>query len=176
MISTRAPGSALRTAIRICSAVSTVTTVRPACAAGGGAAVTSVTAAPCASAAAASSLPIFPLDRLPMKRTGSIGSRVPPAVITKRRPDAAGSGPSDKELPHHGDDRIRLGHPARALVTARESSMHRADDAAAASGERRRMALRRRVLPHRRLHGRRDEQRRATRERGGGDGVICETE
>ena len=27
-----------------------------------------------------------PLERLPMKRTGSIGSRVPPAVTRTRRP------------------------------------------------------------------------------------------
>ena len=37
-------------------------------------------------AAAARAMPIRPLERLPMKRTGSIGSRVPPAVTSTRRP------------------------------------------------------------------------------------------
>ena len=42
-------------------------------------AATSVTRAPRSTAALATATPIFPVERLPMKRTGSIGSRVPPA-------------------------------------------------------------------------------------------------
>ena len=34
-----------------------------------------------------------PLERLPMKRTGSIGSRVPPAVTSTRRPSQGRSPP-----------------------------------------------------------------------------------
>src|SRR5580692_8454312 len=127
MMSTRAPSSVFRTAAYISSAVATTRTVRPGCAAGRTPAVTSVTSAPCRIAAAASSLPIFPLDRLPMYRTGSIGSRVPPAVTTKRRPVRDRSGPGDKDLPHRRDDHIRLGHPAGALVPAGEPAVHRAD-------------------------------------------------
>ena len=37
-------------------------------------------------AASASAIPIRPLERLPMKRTVSIGSRVPPAVTRMRSP------------------------------------------------------------------------------------------
>ncbi len=45
-----------------------------------------VTSAPRFAAAAARAIPIRPLERLPMKRTGSIGSRVPPAVTRTRNP------------------------------------------------------------------------------------------
>ena len=41
-----------------------------------------VTRAPRSSAASAIATPIRPVERLPMKRTGSIASRVPPAVTT----------------------------------------------------------------------------------------------
>jgi hypothetical protein len=46
----------------------------------------SVTSAPRLVAAAASAIPIRPLERLPTKRTWSIGSRVPPAVTSTRIP------------------------------------------------------------------------------------------
>ncbi len=46
----------------------------------------SVTSAPRAFAATARAIPWRPLERLPRKRTGSRGSRVPPAVMTMRRP------------------------------------------------------------------------------------------
>ncbi len=58
-------------------------------AAGGAAAVTRVTAAPREAASSAMALPIFPEERLPTKRTGSIGSRVPPAVTSTRQPARA---------------------------------------------------------------------------------------
>ena len=45
-----------------------------------------VTSAPRRAAAAARARPMRPLERLPMKRTGSIGSRVPPAVTRTRSP------------------------------------------------------------------------------------------
>ena len=46
----------------------------------------SVTRAPRARAASATAMPIRPVLRLPMKRTGSIGSAVPPAVTTTCQP------------------------------------------------------------------------------------------
>jgi hypothetical protein len=55
-------------------------------------AATTVTAAPSAAASLASANPIRPEERLPTKRTASIGSRVPPAVTTTRRPTRSGSG------------------------------------------------------------------------------------
>ena len=48
--------------------------------------VTKVTSAPREAATVASARPIRPLEALPMKRTGSIGSRVPPALTTTRQP------------------------------------------------------------------------------------------
>ena len=56
----------------------------------------SVTRAPRSSAASATATPIRPVERLPMKRTGSIASRVPPAVTTMCRParSASRAGPT----------------------------------------------------------------------------------
>ena len=69
----------------ISAAVLTRTTSTPA-AAGRSAVVTSVTVAPRAAASSASAWPCLPDERLPMKRTGSIASRVPPAVTSTCRP------------------------------------------------------------------------------------------
>ncbi len=52
-----------------------------------------VTSAPRRVAAAASASPIRPLERLPMKRTGSIGSRVPPAETRTRSLPQGPAGP-----------------------------------------------------------------------------------
>jgi hypothetical protein len=48
---------------------------------------TSVTCAPACRQARASAYPILPEERLVMPRTGSIGSKVGPAVISTRLPD-----------------------------------------------------------------------------------------
>ena len=50
---------------------------------------TSVTSAPASRAARAIAKPILPLDRLVMPRTGSIGSKVGPAVMSTRWPSSA---------------------------------------------------------------------------------------
>ncbi len=50
-----------------------------------------VTRAPRATAVRASAYPCLPEERLPRKRTGSSGSRVPPALITTWRPARSGS-------------------------------------------------------------------------------------
>ena len=68
------------------------------------------TSAPASRAACATAKPILPELRLLMKRTGSIGSRVGPAVISTRRPCRS-------PLPHsmlERDDFERLEHAARA--------------------------------------------------------------
>ena len=81
-----APGAARRTASRIAWAVVASTTVTPR----GGVTLIApairVTDAPRSRAASAMAAPIFPDDRLPMNRTGSSGSRVPPALTTTWRP------------------------------------------------------------------------------------------
>ena len=81
-----APGASRITAWRMAPAVAAFTTFTP----GGGltlmAPAIRVTVAPRSRAASAMAVPILPLDRLPMKRTGSMGSRVPPALTTTLSP------------------------------------------------------------------------------------------
>ena len=84
-------GKAAITASRICTAVSTFTTVTP-CGGGTGAGpVTNVTCAPKSRSAAAIAVPCAPDERLAMNRTGSMGSCVGPEVTSTCRPK---SGPS----------------------------------------------------------------------------------
>mgnify|MGYP002062386975 CR=1 FL=1 len=71
---------------RVKVAVSTSTLVTPAGVARVTGPATRVTCAPCAASALATAKPILPELRLAMKRTGSIGSRVGPAVTSARRP------------------------------------------------------------------------------------------
>jgi hypothetical protein len=73
------------TARCISAAVSTDTASMPV-PVGGAAVVTRVTLAPRDAASSAMAWPCLPEDRLPMKRTGSMGSRVPPAVTSTCSP------------------------------------------------------------------------------------------
>ncbi len=72
---------------------STRTIVTPAGSGSATLAATSVTSAPRATAVRARAYPWSPEERLPMKRTGSIASRVPPAETTTRRPARSRSRP-----------------------------------------------------------------------------------
>ena len=65
-----------------------------------------VTSAPRRAAAAARAMPMRPLERLPMKRTGSIGSRVPPAVTSTRSP-SQGRSPRRQRRLDPGQQRAR---------------------------------------------------------------------
>ena len=88
MISTSAFGKRSRTAASSSAVVSTFTSSTPA---GGGIvtfAARRVTSAPRLAASSASARPMRPDDRFPMKRTESIGSRVPPAVTRTFRPSS----------------------------------------------------------------------------------------
>jgi hypothetical protein len=73
-------------AASIAAAVSARTTATPSGMATASIPATSVTRAPRSRAASQTAIPIVPVLRLPMKRTGSIGSAVPPAVTTTWRP------------------------------------------------------------------------------------------
>ena len=86
MTTTSAPTAALVTASCRSSAVSTGTTATPGGTLARMVAATRVTSAPRAAATSAKAAPCFPDERLPRNRTGSSGSRVPPAVTTTRRP------------------------------------------------------------------------------------------
>ena len=91
------------------AAVSTSMRRTPAGAGSATLAAISVTSAPRLAAAAARAIPIRPLERLPMKRTGSIGSRVPPAVTRTRSPSQgrlpAGSAASTRASSCSGSGR-----------------------------------------------------------------------
>ena len=75
------------------AAVSTSTRRTPGGAGSETLAATRVTSAPRRAARSARASPIRPEERLPMKRTGSIGSRVPPAETSTRRPSQGPIGP-----------------------------------------------------------------------------------
>ena len=86
-----------------------------------------------AAASSAMAWPCLPDERLPMNRTGSIGSRVPPAVTSTRRP--ARSGAVEHAL-DGGDDRRRLGQPTGADVAAGEAARLGRDDVHAPPAQR----------------------------------------
>ncbi len=185
-----------RTARCISSAVSTRTMPTPS----GGATVLGTedhrTSAPRDAASAATATPILPVERFPMKRTGSIGSWVGPAVTTIRTPSRSRSPVSERTTAWKISS--RLGHPAEALVAGGQRPDDRTDEQGTALDERRDVRGRRGMLPHagvhrggehqraRRLEQRRREQvvgdpRRQLREHVGGnrrdDGdvdVVCQ--
>ena len=133
-------------------------------------------------------------ERLPMNRTGSIASRVPPArhddvpagEVRRRRPGAtsggraAGSGGADRAA-RRRPRRPRRRSPAAPRAgrrrtartrAARSSGSHdRVAEAVAQPGD---VGLRRRVGPHVAVHRRRDDDRRRRREAGGGHDVARE--
>ena len=86
------------TAVCMTAAVATRWMSIPASSAGGSAVVMRVTAAPRSRAARARARPILPLERLPRTRTGSSGSRVPPAVTRQRLPARSPRRPSSRRM------------------------------------------------------------------------------
>ena len=86
--------------------------------------VTSVTLAPRAAASAARAWPCLPEERLPTKRTGSMGSRVPPAVTTTCSPARSRSG---RQGGLDGrDDRLGRGEATRGRCRPRPGGPPRA--------------------------------------------------
>ena len=77
-----------------------------------------VTRAPRSSAASAIAAPIFPVERLPMKRTGSIASRVPPAVTTMWRPARSASRAGSTSGGRAAGSEARTGRSPTAATTA----------------------------------------------------------
>ena len=142
-------------------------------------AASSRTFAPASRAAAASATPCLPEERFPRNRTGSRGSRVPPALIVTVSP-ASGLWRRRKgrrPTPAAAASRDTAGAPARASAASKMASgsgsrpgpesdpvsraggglQHR--DAPAA--ERLDIGLGRRVLPHLGVHGRGHQHRAA---------------
>ena len=84
---------------------------------------------PRAAAARASATPCWPEERLPRKRTGSSGSRVPPAVTTTVRPARSCGRPRRPRASSgqaRGEQLLGLGQPARAGVGAGQPAGRRA--------------------------------------------------
>ncbi len=149
-----ASGAALSTASRSCTAVPTCTTSTPA---GSGMPVFAairVTRAPRAAAVRARAYPCLPEERLPRKRTGSSGSRVPPALTTTCRPARSGSV-TPRASTRRQTSKISdgFGQPPLAGVHAGQAPHRRVDDHGAAAAQRRHVLLGGRVLPHLGVHG-----------------------
>ena len=81
-------------------------------------AATSVTCAPRARAASAMATPILPVERLPMNRTGSMASRVPPALTTMCRPSRSGSRAGSTVGGRAAGSAARIGRSPIAATTA----------------------------------------------------------
>ncbi len=89
-----------------------------------------MTSAPSAAACSASAKPIRPDERLPTKRTASIGSRVPPAVTSTRTPASCAIG----DAPAAGDERLDRGEQLGGLGQAAGAGLARARRAGPAPG------------------------------------------
>ena len=173
MITTSASGPRASASRSSSAALGVSTSSTPGGAATARFAPSSVTCAPRRRASAASATPMRPDERLPTKRTASIGSRVPPAEIRMRLP---ASGPVPASSSSAGaDDVLRLRHPPHAELALGRLALVGPDQHDAA---RPRSVLgvrpRRRVRPHARVHRRRDERRAAVRERRLGQNVVGE--
>ena len=126
--STCASGACLDTASRSCAAEPMWTTSTPAGSARPAVLpAISVTSAPRWAATRATAYPCLPELRLPMKRTGSIGSRVPPAVTsTLHAGQVVGHrvAAGQQQLRQRGD-LLGLGQSARAAVRAGQPARRR---------------------------------------------------
>ena len=107
-------------------------------------------------------------------RTGSMGSRVPPAVTSTVRPCSGPSrGCEHREARRRRSSRAR--QPSRALVAAGEAArLGLDDDDAAAARAPRGSPVTLGVLPHLGVHRGADDDRRARREQRGGEQVVRE--
>ena len=139
-------------------------------------AATTITSAPRAAAVRASAYPCVPVDQLPMNRTGSISSRVPPADTTTRRP-ARSAGQvragraAGEQARRGGEDRVRLGEPPRPAVPAGQAADRGVEDDGATTAQQGHVGLGRGVLPHLGVHGRRVQHRAPGGEQRGGQQV-----
>ena len=111
-----------------------------------------------------------PLDRLPMKRTGSRSSIVGPAVTSTRRPASVAPRPqqglgSRRRSP-------RFGEAARPDPAAGEVSGAGSHEAHASRAEQVDVPLDCRMLPHVGIHRRREQHRRARRQVERGEEIV----
>ena len=138
---------------------------------------TTVTSAPRRAASAANARPIRPDERLPTKRTESIGSRVPPAVTSTRRPSRdRGVKPPSSAASIAASSSGRLREAADPPLPVRgQPPLAGVDDPGAAPAQRLQVLARRRMLVHVVVHGRGDHERRSAGERGAREQVVGES-
>ncbi len=173
MITTSAPAPRASASRSRSAAVGVSTSSTPGGAGTARLAPSSVTCAPRRRASAASATPMRPEERLPTKRTASIGSRVPPAETSTRLP-ASGPLIAGEQLLGGTDDLLGLGHPPHAELALGRLALVGADEHDAARAQRLRVRARRRMRPHARVHRGRDERRPAVGERRLGQHVVRE--
>ena len=133
-----------------------------------------VTSAPRWAATRAIAYPCLPELRLPMKRTGSRGSRVPPAVtstFTPARSQRQGVGAVEQQLGERGD-LLGLGKPARAGVGAGEPARRRFEHHRTATTQGGDVVDRGGVEPHLGVHGRREQHRTPRGQQRRGQQVV----
>ena len=133
-------------------------------------AATRVTSAPRRAARSARAKPIRPLERLPMKRTESIGSRVPPArdqhsQAVPRPARRRGAAPRPRRAGAQATGSLPTPYSPREASAPSSGSI--TADAALAQG--RQVRLRRRVAVHPVVHRRGDSARRGAGEERGGE-------
>ena len=110
-----------------------------------------------------------------MKRTGSIGSRVPPAVTTTRSPVRSWSCSAVSSPSTARDDRLGLGQAAGADVAAGQAAALGLDDVdAARRAAARRLSCTDGVLPHLGVHGRAHQHRGPGGEQDVGEQVVAD--
>ena len=119
--------------------------------------------------------PILPLLRLPMKRTGSMSSKVGPALTRMRRPaERAAVLMPTSPLLERGDDLHRLAHATGAGFAFGQRAVVGADHRHAALAQRGDVGLRGRVQPHAVVHRRRHRDRCGRRQAQRADQVVGE--
>ena len=112
-----------------------------------------------------------PVERLEMKRTGSIASRFGPAVTSTRSPRRSCALQHALDL---GDDDRRFRQAARPFVAAGERADAGFDHVPAVAPQPRQVLLHDRVLPHVHVHRRRQQHRRARRQQHRGEQVVAD--
>ena len=135
-------------------------------------AATTVTLAPRRWASSASASPMRPDERLPTKRTESIGSRVPPAVTSTCAPSSSPPTLQRRSRPRRAAPAARAAGRCRTRPASRARPVPGSSTVTPRARRRREVGLGGRMLVHRVVHGRSDDQRSPAGQRGGGQQVV----
>ncbi len=167
----RRPAAAARTASARSAELSTSTTRTPDGAGSVTLAATRVTSAPLRAAARARAQPCRPVERLPRNRTGSMGSWVPPAEMTTRRPARSCGATSARAAAAMSS---RVGQPARPRVGAGEPAHRGLEHVHPAVPQRRHVGPGGGVPPHLGVHRGSHQHRARHGEQRRGQQVVAQ--